>query len=448
MSRRNFHKTASGIGLGLTAMATGPFPAKVLGANERVLMGAIGLHGQGTSDSNDLMSTKNVQFIAACDVDQRELDKFVNRFSSAKPYHDFRDLIAVKEIDAVLIATPDHWHAVPFIMACEAGKDIYCEKPISHNITEGRAMVNAAKKFKRVVQIGSWQRSVQHFQDAIDFVRSGKLGKISVCRAWLLGNGGNIGHVPPTPAPEGFDWETYLGPAPKVRYNRNRAFYRFRWFYDYSGRQISNLGAHYLDFAHWALGHDTPLAVTAMGGKVAISDNREIPDTFEALWTYPGGVLVIFSQFNTSGAPVDLRHGTVEVRGTEGTLYPSWWGYEVVPERVTEIEFPALTPLDRSLSGQWQTRRKTTIEPRKNEGKNSTALRARNFLDCVRSRQRCNCDIETGHRTTTATLIANIAHKTHSYLEWDARAERFSNHPEANDYLSCAYRAPYSLPEV
>jgi predicted dehydrogenase len=166
------------------------------------------------------------------------------------------------------------------------------------------------------------------------------------------------------------------------------------------------------------------------------------------VWTYPGGILVTFSQFNTNGAPADLRHSTMEVRGTEGTLYLTWNGYEVVPEKVTEMEFPALSPLDRSLERQWESRRKTMIEARKNEGKDSTALHARNFLDCVRSRRPCNCDIETGHRSTTTTLIANIALKTRSYLEWDRRAEQFTNHQAANKFLSYAYRAPYSLPEV
>jgi predicted dehydrogenase len=294
------------------------------------------------------------------------------------------------------------------------------------------------------------RRSGPVCKEAADLVRGGAIGKVTVVRSFHIQNEWpkGIGKPPDADAPAGFDWNAWLGPAPQVRYNRNRTFYRFRWFYDYSGGQVTNFGAHYLDFTHWALGQDTPLAVTAMGGKLAIDDNREIPDTLEVLWTYPGGTLVTFSQFNANAAPADLRHGTMEVRGTKGTLYLTWNGYEIAPEKVGEMEFPALTPLDRSLSSQWQSRRKSLIEAQEKKGEDATPWHARNFLDCIRSRRKCNCDIETGHRSTTATLIANIALKTHSYLEWDAQAERFRNNPAANKFLSYVYRAPYALPKV
>ena len=246
--------------------------------------------------------------------------------------------------------------------------------------------------------------------------------------------------------PQGLDWEAWLGPAPKVPYNRNRAFYRFRWFYDYSGGQITNFGTHYLDFSHWALDANAPLAVTAMGAKLAVQDNREIPDTAEVMWTYPGGALVTFSQFNTNASPADLRGSTIEVRGTAGTMFLDWNGYEVTPEAVCEVDFPASTPLDRSVDDAWRNRRHTLIQAKKVEGKDGTPLHARNFLDCVRSRKACNCDIETGHRSTSATLIADVALKTKSYLEWDARQECFTNKSSANKYLRYEYRPPYHFP--
>jgi predicted dehydrogenase len=255
-----------------------------------------------------------------------------------------------------------------------------------------------------------------------------------------------IGNPPNEDPPSGFDWDAWLGPAPKAPYNKNRTFYRFRWFYDYSGGQLTNFGVHYMDMIHWALGQDAPLAVTAMGGKLVMEDNREIPDTLEVVWMYPGNTLVTFSQFNASAPPAGLRDGEIEFRGTKGTLYLQSNGYEVVPDSITPNEFAARTPIDRARERGWRTGAKPMIEPRKASGRAETSYHARNFLDCVRSRKPCNCDIETGHRSTSTTLIGNIAHKTKSYLEWDKEKERFTNNPAANKFLSYQYRAPYKFP--
>ena len=233
-------------------------------------------------------------------------------------------------------------------------------------------------------------------------------------------------------------------------FNKNRTFYRFRWFHDYSGGQVTNFGVHYMDAIQWALGHDAPLAVTAMGGKLVIEDNREIPDTLEVLWTYPGGTLVTFSQYNATAAPAAKdRRVEIEFRGTKGTLYLYSDGYEIVPDVITPNEFPARTPVDRQLERGYRVGAKPQIEARSRTGGDAdTAHHARNFLDCVKSRAACNCDIETGHRSTSATLIANVAHKTKSYLEWDRAAERFTNNEKANALLSYRYRAPYEAPRT
>jgi predicted dehydrogenase len=249
--------------------------------------------------------------------------------------------------------------------------------------------------------------------------------------------------------PGGVDWDAWLGPAPERPYNKNRTFYRFRWFYDYSGGQLTNFGVHYMDVIHWALGHDAPEAVTAMGGKVAIDDNREVPDTLEVLWTYPGGTLVTFSQYNATAAPAARdRRVEVEFRGTKGTLFLYGDGYEVVPDEITPNEFPARTPIDRPYERGYRTGAKPLIDPVKVTGARSdaTVAHVRNFLDCVKSRGTCACDIETGHRSTSATLVANIAHKTRTYLQWDRDAERFTNSDRANALLSYEYRAPYRIP--
>jgi predicted dehydrogenase len=230
-----------------------------------------------------------------------------------------------------------------------------------------------------------------------------------------------------------------------VAYNKNRAFYRFRWFFDYSGGQLTNFGVHYLDVIHWALGQNAPLAVTAMGGRVAQMDNRQVPDTLEVLWTYPGGTLVTFSQYNASGAPAGVKNGQIEFRGTKGTLYLQGNGYEVVPEPLPAGEFPVFNPVDRKEGMAAWRQHDPIIEAQRGAGDQDTRHHARNFLDCVRSRNACNCDIETGHRDTTAAQIGNISLWTESYLKWDGEAEKFTNSADANKLLDYEYRAPYKL---
>lgn len=444
LTRRQFAKTMAAAGA-----ATALSRMRVLGANDRVRLGFIGLGNRGDQVLDGFLVHKDAEVVAICDLWQPYLDFAAKKIgSSPKQFKEYRKLLDMKDVDAVVICTPDHWHAVQTIHACQAGKDVYVEKPLSLRVVEGRKMVEAARRHSRITQVGINRRSSPFCKEAADFIRGGGLGKITAARSFHIQNEWpkGIGNPPDEEPPAGLDWDAWLGPAPKVPYNRNRAFYRFRWFYDYSGGQVTNYGAHFIDFIHWALGEDTPLAVTAMGAKLALDDNREIPDTLEVLWTYPRGTLVTFSQFNTNDAPADRRHGNLEFRGTKGTLYLTYTGYDVVPEEINEKVFPALTPLDRSLSRDYESDRKPVIQPRKVEGEDSTPLHARNFLDCIRSRQPCTCDLETGHRSTSATLIANIAHKTKSYLEWDGKAERFTNNPAANKYLSYEYRSPYKLP--
>jgi len=444
LSRREFGKQAIAAGLATALGAT-----RVQGANDRIRVGFIGLGNRGDQVLDGFLEHRDAEVVAICDLHQPYLD-FASRKIGGNPrqFKDYRRLLEVKDIDAVAICAPDHWHTLMSIQACEAGKDIYVEKPLSLVVGEGRKIVEAARRHQRVTQVGLMRRSSPVMKEAVNLLRGGGIGKITAIRSFHIQNEwpNGIGNPPDSEPPAGLDWDAWLGPAPKVPYNRNRAFYRFRWFYDYSGGQITNFGAHYLDFSHWALGADAPLAVTAMGGKLAVHDNREIPDTAEVIWTYPGGTLVIFSQYNTNASPADRRGSTIEVRGTEGTMFLDWNGYEVIPEAVCEVDFPASTPLDRTVDDPWMKRRHTMIKATKVEGKDGTPLHARNFLDCVRSRQACHCDIETGHRSTCATLIADVALKSKSYLEWDAREECFTNNSAANKYLSYEYRPPYRFP--
>jgi predicted dehydrogenase len=448
LTRREFTKTlaAAGATAALTSFRT-------VGANDRIRLGFIGLGNRGDQVLDAFLKHRDADVVALCDLYQPYVDFAAKKVGgSPKQFKDYRKLLDLKDVDAVVINTPDHWHALQTIHACQAGKDVYVEKPLSLRLSEGRRMVEAVQKYERVCQVGIHRRSMPFCRELATFIREGGIGKVTVARAfhtqneWPKGIGRPADEAPPAE----LDWEAWLGPAPKIAYNKNRSFYRFRWFYDYSGGQVTNFGVHYLDMIHSALGQNAPSAVAAMGGKFVIEDNREIPDTLEAMWQYPGGTLVTFSQFNANAAPGSGRPAEIEFRGTKGTLYMYGNGFEVVPEVITEKEFPARSPLSRTADAEYRAGAKPLIEGKKVAGSavGDTAPHARNFLDCIKSRQKCHCDIETGHRSTSATLLANVAHQLKAYLEWDANTERFTNNEQANQYLQHAYRAPYTLPAV
>jgi predicted dehydrogenase len=444
-TRRDFTKSVA-----LATAGAALSQSRVLGANDRLRLGFIGLGNRGDQVLDAFLSQPDAQIVALCDLYQPYLD-FAARKTGGQPaqFKDYRRLLDLKDVDAVVINTPDHWHALQTIHAAQAGKDIYVEKPLSLRVAEGRRMVDAVAHHHRVCQVGIHRRSSPMCREAAELVRSGALGKITVARAFHVQNEWpkGIGNPPDATPPADLDWDAWLGPAPQRPYNQNRTFYRFRWFYDYSGGQVTNFGVHYLDFIHWALGQNAPATVTALGGRFAgLSDNREIPDTLEAIWHYPGDTLVTFSQFNATAAPWSLPGCEIEIRGTKGTLYLFGNRYEVVPDAITPNEFPARRPDNREYERGWREGEKPQIEARKGGGDADTARHARNFLDCVKSRARCHCDLETGHRSTSATLLANIAHQTRAVLDWDPQAERFTNSAAANRLLAYEYRAPYRLP--
>src|SRR5438876_3457857 len=299
IDRRTFHKQAAA----MSALAALPSThLMALGSNERVRLGMIGVGNRGDQLLDALLVHKDCEIVALCDVYEPYLDAAQKKVGGkATLYHDFRKLIEQKDLDAVVIATPDHWHALQFLAACRAGKDVYVEKPLSLTIAEGQKMVAIAQETRRITQVGLHRRSSAHIQEAVQLVRSGAIGKVSVAKCYHLRNESPQGIGNPTDCapPAGLDWDFWLGPAPKVAYNPNRCLYKFRWFSDYSGGQLTNFGTHYLDVIQWALGQDAPKGVFAAGGKYAIADNRDIPDTLEAVWEYDG-TLVTFSQFNAN----------------------------------------------------------------------------------------------------------------------------------------------------
>ena len=459
MTRREFTTAIAGVAIGasIAGAQTRPTSATKRAATSRIVrpdavrLGFIGVGNRGDQVLSSFLAHDDANVVAIADLHQPYLDFAAKKVGSNPTlYHDYRKILDRKDVDAVVIATPDHWHALQMIHACQAGKDVYVEKPLSLCVGEGRAMVNAARHYKRVTQVGIQRRSSRVVQEMIEFLRSGGIGKITVARAFHIQNEWpkGIGSPADSTPPEGFDWEAWIGPAPMKTYNVNRTFYRFRWFTDYSGGQLANMGVHYMDLIQWALGQDAPKSVVAMGGKFADYDNREIPDTLEAMWTYEGNTLVTFTQINANSAAATAKPAELEFRGTKGTLYLRGGGYEVVPDVLPAREFPVLSPIDRASSRGWRDG-KPVIEPKSVAGPGDpTVEHARNFLDCVRSRNRCVCDIETGHRSTTPTLLANIALKSHALLDWDAQAERFTNNDAANKLLSYDYRKPYELPRV
>jgi len=447
ITRREFHISSVAAAAAVTTTALSA--SRVLGANERIRLGFVGLGNRGDQVLDAFLAQKDCEVAAICDLYQPYLE-FASQKIGSNPaqFRDYRKLLDRQDLDAVVIETPDHWHALQMIHACQAGKDVYVEKPLSLCVAEGRAMVNAAKKYNRVVQVGIQRRSSALGGEVADLIRGGAIGKVTVARAFHVQNEWpkGIGNPPDGEPPADLDWEAWVGPAPLRPYNKNRTFYRFRWFYDYSGGQLTNFGVHYMASIHWALGLDAPQAVVAMGGKFANYDNREVPDTLEVLWHYPGDTLVSFSQYNASAAPAAAKRCEIEFRGTKGTLYLDSNGYEIVPEVILPSEFLARSPVDRSLERGYRTGGKPLIEAKRAPGQILDSDHARNFLDCLKNRSQPTCDIEFAHRATTAPLIANIAHRTQSYLHWDAATERFTNNDDANKLLSYEYRQPYRLP--
>ena len=426
ITRRTFTKAGAAATLGLAASRA----TRVLGANDRIRLGFIGVGGRGRSLVSTFRGQADVQIVALCDVYLPHVEQANKPLEvKAAQYSDFRKVIDRKDIDAVVIATPDHWHAIQTITACEAGKDVYCEKPVSITIREGRRMVEAARRCKRIVQIGTQRRSSPAFMRLAELVTSGKIGKVTVSRTYLLKNHypRGIGRKAATDPPEGLDWETWLGPRPPRPYQENVTPYFFRYWKQYSS-QIANMGSHYFDVIRWCLGELAPASVCTLGGRFAVDDDRTIPDTMEAAFEFASGSLMLFGQYEACKNPV-LPRGAIELRGTDGTLSIDNLGsFGVVPEHGGQFQEPGprMDPIE--------------VE----EGDKQMDLHhTRDFLDCVKSRRLPNADVEIGHRSTTFALLANISLATRSRLEWNADREEITRPREANDLLDYEYREPW-----
>ena len=450
MNRRDFLVTTAaavvGAGTDLAGArgqgATQPSPpGEVAGArtsapSDRVRVAVIGTGRQGVNDMRAHMALPDVEVVAICDVYEPNLAIAAEAAPNAVREPDFRRILDRQDVDAVIIGTPDHWHALQTVMACQAGKDVYVEKPTSVAITEGRRMVEAARKYSRIVQVGTQQRSQPHFADVVGFVRSGKLGTITMVRAWNVGNQApeGIGSPPDGNPPPGLDWDLWLGPAPKVPFNPNRfgvypeAWSYFRYFWDYAGGLMTDWGVHLIDIVHWAMDVDAPSAVTAIGGKLALQDNRDTPDTLVATYQYPGFVMC-YETRSANGRPINEHGYGIEFYGTEGTLFVDRGGFNVVPER-------------RRVSGQEFMDR---TDPVSGTAPPPTTSHARNFIDCVKSRALPICDIEIGHRSSSAAILGNLAYRSGASLRWNGKEEEIADNDAAAKLLERRYRKPWKL---
>jgi predicted dehydrogenase len=411
---------------------------RVSGANRRVRIGLIGCGGMGTGDLRDMLRL-GVQVIALCDVDDAQSAKakaMVDREFHQTPdlvTRDFRRVLDRQDIDAVIVATPDHWHALPTVMACEAGKDVYVEKPLSLSIGEGRVMVDTARRHQRVVQMGTQQRSAPHYSDAVDYVKSGQLGTIRLVRTWAYQDWmGNIPKAPDSEPPAGVDYDFWLGPAPKRPFNPNRFHFNFRWYYDYSGGLMTDWGAHMIDIANWGMGVKAPKAAVSIGGKFGFpEDAEETPDTQQALWEFDGFSMIWEHATAIGQGPYERDHG-VAFHGNNGVLVVDRGGWEVRPETETP---PGA-----------RTRYRMAGEPRRGTGGvDYHRAHVQNFLDCMDSRQKPRSDVEIGHNSMIACHLGNIAFRLGRRVPWDADAERIPGDGEAQALVLRPYRAPWSL---
>lgn len=418
--------------------ATGPVrrDERIRGANDRINVALIGAGRQGISNLKNAMRHTNVDVAAVCEVYQPNLAKGIAVAPKAQQFTDFRRVLDQKDIHAVIIATPDHWHPIQTILACEAGKDVYVEKPIGVSVAEGRKMVEAAQRHRRVVQVGTQQRSGKHFQQAAEVVKSGRIGTVAQVRTWNYGNEApdGIGNPPDGDPPPDLDWDMWLGPAPRRAFNANRfgvfpdRWSSFRWFWDYAGGMMTDWGVHWLDIVQMVLAVDAPQFITAVGGNFVLKDNRETPDTLIASFQYPGFICTYENRV-TNAAPINGKTNGMLFHGTDGTLFIDRQGFEIVPEK-------------RTTGGTAVERTERMKGENSNQHHQDHML---DFIECVQSRRTPVSDIEAGHRSTSTALLGNIAYRTGRRIEWDASSERIVGDRDAARYLTRDYRRPWRL---
>lgn len=437
MKRRDFLQSSSTLlaGAGLASfLPLDVLAKKAVSANDKINVAAIGINGMGWADLSALLKIPEVNCIALCDVDKNVLDKRVAELAKnnikVATYGDYRKVLENKDVDVVVIGTPDHWHCLIMNDACAAGKDVYVEKPAGNSIVECRAMVAAQQKYKRVVQVGQWQRSNKHYKDAVDFVQSGKLGQVRLVKAWAYqGWMGAIPKKPDGPVPEGVDYKMWLGPAETRPFNPNRFHFNFRWYWDYAGGLMTDWGVHMIDYALLGMKADVPKSIMASGGKFAYPDDaEETPDTLQTVYEFDGFNMLWEHATGINDGPYTRDHGVAFI-GNKGTLVVDRGGWEVIPEKINgKLQMDAVDRQQRVDDG--------------------LALHAQNFIDVVRSRkiEDLHTPIEAGAHVATVCQMGNIAFRTGKKIFWDAGKSEFTD-SESNKYLAHEYHNGYKIPK-
>lgn len=447
-TRRDFLKHSGAVAAGAAAVTattpwTRPAWAGAAGANEKIVIGVIGPGGQGMNLLSSFVRLPGVEIAWVCDVDDYRMadaHNHVRDVSGEAPQRakDLRKVLDDKAVDAVIIATPDHWHAPATILACDAGKHVYVEKPASHNIREGRLMIEAARRNKKVVQVGTQTRSAPHVIEAMQIIREGAIGDVLVSKAWNSQKRGDIGRRQPEPVPRQLDYDTWVGPAPMVPYQGNRLHGNWRWWYAFGAGDIGNDGVHDIDVARWGLGVDThPTTVTAMGGKYFFQDDQQFPDTQYVLYQYENAGLgknrpkqLIFEQRIWSPYVQEGYENGNAFYGTTGAMLVSkkkgWQLYEAG---------------DNEKSARPKKTRDAELD---------STHHHRDFLECVRAGsegKRPNADIEIGHLSSCLSHLGNIASRVGRTFKFDPKAEKVIGDEEANKLVNREYRDHWSVPK-
>jgi len=441
-SRRDFiQKSALIAGGGLLASAINNQAFAIfkttIAPSDQLNIGAIGINGMGWADVTAALKVPGVNLVAICDVDKNVMDKRMADLAKmnydttkVRRYDDYRQLLDQKDIDAVVIGTPDHWHALIMMHACEAGKDVYVEKPVGNSIGECRAMVNAQQHYNRVVQVGQWQRSQQHFKDAVDFVKSGQLGNIRTVKVWCYQGWMKPAPVIPDSAPPaGVNYTAWLGPAKTVPFNASRFHFNFRWFWDYAGGLMTDWGVHLLDYGLLGMNSPVPKSVSALGGRFAYPElYEETPDTLTTLYEFDGFNMVWDSAMGIDNGSYNRDHGIAYI-GNNGTLILNRGGWEVIEERQSKnkVSKPFAPSSDNGLDKHWE-----------------------NFISVVKSRKTddLHCPVQAAAHVATVAQLGNIAFRSGKKLEWDGAAGEFTDKAINKEYLMKEYHNGYKLPRV
>ncbi|MEK9787508.1 MAG: Gfo/Idh/MocA family oxidoreductase [Flavobacteriaceae bacterium] len=435
MDRKKFIQQSTlltGAGLLLPSLTSFRKASQKIGANDTLVIGAIGINGMGWSDTKALLNIPGVKLAAICDVDQNVLEKREAEMKAqgvrVKTFTDYRKLLEEKEIDAVVIGSPDHWHALMMIHACQAGKHVYVEKPIGNSVGECQAMVAAQEHYGTVVQVGQWQRSQQHFQDAVNYLATGVLGPIRTVKVWCYQGWMRPDPIVPDSAPpKGVDYQRWLGPAPLKPFNSSRFHFHFRWFWDYAGGLMTDWGVHLLDYALLGMKASLPKTIVGLGGKFAYPDlAEETPDTLTTLYEFDQFNLVWDSAMGIDNGSYGRDHGIAFI-GNHGTLILNRGGWEVIEERQSEnkVAKPLVKPSDNGLQKH-----------------------AQNFVAAIRANDptKVNCSIQEGAHVATVAQMGNISYRSGEKLYWDATKNRFTDEAINKEYLMNTYHNGYSLP--